>query len=86
MENATKTLVLRGNLWKKARKENTGVAWEPIQKNMENTCVAWEPMKTQGKLRFCIGTIENTTETHVLRGNLLKTSGKQTHGKHTFYV
>ena len=41
---------------------------EQISKN-NNTCFAWEPMRTDGKLRVCVGINENAMKTQVLRGN-----------------
>ena len=83
MESVRKTKVSRGNLWK--RKENTGVAREPIENAQKHTqMLRRNRLKTQRKQRCCLGTyrkqkenigcalelMENKKKTNVLHADL----------------
>ena len=69
IENAKKTLVLRGHLWKThgkhtccvntygKRNENTGVALEFIENAKKTRALRVNPWKTQGKHMGCVGTL-----------------------------
>ena len=81
MENNSKTLVFRGNLWKTLGKhkcsvgtyrnqnENSGFSVEPMEK-MENHGVHWDPMENFMKAKVFRGNLwfakQNTTKTCVL--------------------
>ena len=79
-----KTQVLRRNRWKtygkhrccvgtyRKRKENTGVAWEPMENERKHVCVcvAWELIENERKTLVFNETNENTMETVVLRWDL----------------
>ena len=91
--------MLQWNLWKTQgkhtccmgtcgkRKENTGVALEPMEKATKTiVCCVGTDWKHKENIGFEWEPIENTLKTQLLRRNLLKTQGKyeccvETYGK-----
>ena len=59
-------------------KENTGVAWEPMDNSRKTHVLRRILWKTQGNICFVWEPVENTSKTHMSRGpieNSMKNSG-----------